>query len=204
MRIISGLAGGIRLRAPAGSAVRPTTDRVKESLFGGLGPLAGRRVVDLFSGTGALGLEALSRGAAGVALVERDRRVLACLRDNAERVLKAIGADAGELRILPGEVAAVPRLLADWAGRVDIILADPPYQPPPQAYGAAALLTDAAFADWAGEALLVLEHAAETVLPWHPAGGLWQPTSRRSYGSLQVTLARRVAATAGAAGAAPL
>jgi 16S rRNA (guanine966-N2)-methyltransferase len=82
MRIVSGVAGGIRLHAPRGTVVRPTEDRVKESLFGALGDLSGARVLDLFAGTGALGLEALSRGAASVVFVERSRQVLPFLRDN--------------------------------------------------------------------------------------------------------------------------
>jgi 16S rRNA (guanine966-N2)-methyltransferase len=196
MRIISGLAGGIPLRAPHGTAVRPTADRVKESVFASLEPLAGLRVVDLFSGTGALGLEALSRGAAAVALVERDRRVLAVLRENAERVCRSLGAQCGELRVLPADVAAVPRLLADWAGSVDVVVADPPYHPDELAYGAAALLRDGEFAAWAGAALLVLEHAVESHLPWWPEG-VWRPTARKRYGSLAVTSARQVAGAAG-------
>jgi len=195
MRIISGLAGGIQLKAPRGDAVRPTADRVKESLFASLGPLDGLRVVDLFSGTGALGLEALSRGASAVALVERDRHALACLRENAERVCRSIGTPCGELRILAADVASVPRRLQDWSRSVDILLADPPYRPDPHEFGGAALLQDAAFAEWAGGALLVLEHAADTSLPWHPEGP-WRMTSRKPYGSLAVTFAR-LAATAG-------
>jgi len=171
---------------------------VKESVFASLEPLQGLRVADLFSGTGALGLEALSRGAAAVVLVERDRRVLTYLRDNVERVLKAMGDTCGTLQVASIEVAAVPRRLADWGGQVDLILADPPYHPSPQAYGAAALLRDAEFAAWAGTALLALEHAADVDLPWHP-DGLWRPTVRRRYGTLTVTLARR-AATGAVAG----
>ena len=190
MRIISGGAGGIRLRVPPGDAVRPTTDRVKESRFASLEPLVGLRVVDLFSGSGALGLEALSRGAAAVVLVEHDRRALACLRDNAERVCKAIGPGCGSLRIAHLSVAQAPRVLAEWAGQADLIFADPPYHPAPGAYGGAALLLDAAFGEWAGQARLVLEHAAGSDLPWYPAGA-WRPALRKRYGSLAVTLARR-------------
>jgi 16S rRNA (guanine966-N2)-methyltransferase len=193
MRIISGGAGGIRLRVPPGDAVRPTTDRVKESLFASLEPFVGLRVVDLFSGSGALGLEALSRGAAAVVLVEQDRRALACLRDNAERVCKAIGPGCGSFRIAPMSVAHAPRLLPEWAGTADLIFADPPYHPGPNVYGGAALLQDLGFGEWAGQALLVLEHAAASDLPWYPAG-TWRPASRRRYGSLSVTLARRAVA----------
>jgi len=73
-RIIAGEAGGRRLAVPPGEGVRPTSDRVKESVFSALGPgrLVGARVLDLYAGSGALGLEALSRGAAGAVLVERD------------------------------------------------------------------------------------------------------------------------------------
>ncbi len=195
MRIISGMARGIRLRAPPGDAVRPTTDRVKESLFGALEPLVGLRVVDLFSGTGALGLEAWSRGAAAVALVERDRRALACLRENAARVGRSVGPSAGELRILAADAASAPRLLADWAGKVDVVLADPPYHSPPRAYGAVELLRDGAFAAWAGSALLVLEHALDVSLPWYPQGP-WRLRECRRYGSLGVAFARQAAASA--------
>ena len=74
-RIIAGEAGGRRLAVPAGDAVRPTSDRVKESVFAALGPgrLVGARVLDLYAGSGALGLEALSRGASAAVLVERER-----------------------------------------------------------------------------------------------------------------------------------
>lgn len=191
MRIISGRAGGIRLHAPAGDAVRPTTDRVKESLFATLEPLLGLRVVDLFSGSGALGLEALSRGAAAVLLVEQDRRALGCLRENAERVRKAIGPECGSLRIAPLGVAQAPRVLAEWQGTVDIVFADPPYHPAPGAYGGAALLLDDAFGEWAGDGLLVLEHAVASALPWYPLGA-WRPTSCKRYGALAVTFARQV------------
>ena len=180
---------------PPGDAVRPTADRVKESLFASLEPLLGLRVVDLFSGSGALGLEALSRGAAAVVLVERERRALACLRDNAERVRKAIGSGCGSLHIAPMGVAEAPRLLPEWGGTADLILADPPYHPGPGAYGGAALLLDVAFSEWAGRALLVLEHAATSDLPWYPAGP-WRPVLCKRYGSLCVTLARRLAAGA--------
>ncbi len=190
MRIISGRAGGIRLCAPPGDAVRPTTDRVKESLFASLEPWLGLRVVDLFSGSGALGLEALSRGAAAVVLVEHDRRALACLRDNAARVCKAIGSGCGSLHIAPMSVADAPRLLSEWGGTADLILADPPYHPGPGVYGGAALLLDLAFGEWAGGARLVLEHATACDLPWYPAGP-WRPAVRKRYGSLSVTVARR-------------
>ena len=190
MRIISGNARGIRLTAPPGEAVRPTTDRVKESVFASLGPVAGYAVADLFSGSGALGLEALSRGAAQVILVERDRRALAALRANAAAVLHAMGAAAGALVVAPVDVSRVPQRLAEWAGKLQLILADPPYEPAAGSYGAPALLRDPAFADWAGDALLVLEHAVGTPLPWFPEGH-WRLERQKPFGSLVVSFARR-------------
>src|SRR6476661_6431952 len=85
-RIIAGEAGGRRLAVPPGEAVRPTSDRVKESVFSALGPgrLVGTRVLDLYAGSGALGLEALSRGAAGAVLVERDAAAARAIRANVD------------------------------------------------------------------------------------------------------------------------
>lgn len=120
-RIIAGAARGRRLRVPS-DGTRPTTDRVREALFGRLdhllGGFAGARVLDLFAGSGALGLEAASRGAAAVVLVERDRRAAAVARANADTVG------------LPGvEVVAVTvaGYLAGPPAPFDLVLADPPY-----------------------------------------------------------------------------
>ena len=83
MRVIAGQYGGRRLKGPAHAGLRPTADRVREALFNILGPrAAGARVLDLFAGTGGLGIEALSRGAASAVFVERDRRALDLLRAN--------------------------------------------------------------------------------------------------------------------------
>ena len=122
MRVVAGAARGRRLRAPAGTGTRPTSDRVKEALFSSLQPeLVGANVLDLYAGSGALGLEALSRGAARVTAVESDRRAVAVLRDNA-RVVGLPGHEvvAGEVgRVLRGEVPGAP---------FDLALLDPPYR----------------------------------------------------------------------------
>ncbi len=121
MRIITGKARGARLKAPKGLSTRPTSDRVKEALFSILGGrFAGRRVLDLFSGTGGLGLEAVSRGAAEAVLV--DRATGSILRDNAEH------AHLSEsVRILRGDVFAVlPRLSAEGE-KFGLVFCDPPY-----------------------------------------------------------------------------
>src|SRR5690348_13221449 len=85
MRVVAGTAGGRRLRAPKGTTIRPTSDRVRESIFNSLqsmDAIEGAAVADLFAGTGALGIEALSRGAASAIFVDEDRAAAALIRDN--------------------------------------------------------------------------------------------------------------------------
>jgi 16S rRNA (guanine966-N2)-methyltransferase len=123
MRVIAGTARGIRLQAPRGLAVRPTSDRVRESLFNILQPRLGRaRFLDLFAGTGANGIEALSRGAAAAAFVESDRDAVESIRANLAKagfVAKALVV-RGEL---PGAAARGVVPTGPW----DIVFADPPY-----------------------------------------------------------------------------
>jgi 16S rRNA (guanine966-N2)-methyltransferase len=122
MRIIAGRFKGRRLAAPTWEGLRPTSDKLRETLFNVLAPrLAGARVLDLCAGTGAVGLEALSRGAAMVIAVDADARAVALARRNAE----ACGVTA-DYTIQTGDVlTALPRL--DAAGPFDIIYLDPPY-----------------------------------------------------------------------------
>jgi len=122
MRVIAGRLRGRRIDAPAGRLVRPTYDRVRESVFGSLGDRGdGARVLDLFAGSGALGIECLSRGAASVTFVERDREALAALRRN----LEALGI-AGLAVVAPCDAL---RFLGRGAGRArfDLVFVDPPY-----------------------------------------------------------------------------
>jgi 16S rRNA (guanine966-N2)-methyltransferase len=177
-RVIAGEAGGRRLAVPAGRDTRPTSDRAREGLFGTVvslaGPLAGKRVLDLYAGSGAVGLEALSRGAEHVLLVESSRPAVAVIKANIE----ALG--------LPGAVLAaerVERLLA--AGRpgqrssYDIVFADPPYAAPDAEI--AQFLTSLVGNGWlAPDALVVVERATRSgPLTW-PAG--YQPERSRRYG----------------------
>jgi 16S rRNA (guanine(966)-N(2))-methyltransferase RsmD len=121
MRIITGKARGARLKAPKGLSTRPTSDRVKESLFSILGGrVAGRRVLDLFAGTGSLGLEALSRGAADTVFV--DRATENVLRENAEHTRLAETA-----RVVRGDVFAALSRLSDEGEQFDLVFCDPPY-----------------------------------------------------------------------------
>src|SRR4051794_19500228 len=96
MRVIAGTLRGRRLKAPAGRSTRPTSDRVREALFSMLGEIDGVQVLDLFAGTGALGIEALSRGAAAAVFVERDGAAAAVLRENLGAL--GIGSERAEVR----------------------------------------------------------------------------------------------------------
>lgn len=123
-RIIAGTARGLRLEVP-GSGTRPTSDRVRESLFGALesmDAIDGARALDLYAGSGALGLEALSRGAAAVDLVERSRPAAAVLRRNAAAVGRAVGDVAARVH-----ESAVHPFLGRAGGPWDLVFTDPPY-----------------------------------------------------------------------------
>ena len=122
-RVVAGSAGGIRLLAPDGRGTRPTSDRVKEALFSILATRLGDAdVLDLYAGTGQLGIEALSRGARSAAFVERDRACAALLRENLARTRLSAAAEV----LATSADAALPRLAL--AGRAfDLVLIDPPY-----------------------------------------------------------------------------
>jgi 16S rRNA (guanine966-N2)-methyltransferase len=123
-RVIAGEAGGRRLAVPGGMSTRPTSDRAREGLFGSvlseLGSLSGKRVLDLYAGSGAVGLEALSRGARHVLMVECDARAVTVIRAN----IATVGMAGAQVR---GEKAE--RLLArpPEQGGYDFVFADPPY-----------------------------------------------------------------------------
>jgi 16S rRNA (guanine966-N2)-methyltransferase len=121
VRVIAGEFGGRRLTAPSGSDTRPTSDRVREALFSILGPLDGARVLDLFAGSGALGLEALSRGAASAAFVERAPAALRALKAN----LEALGVDA---RVHARDVRSYLRDARAAGDTYDLLFLDPPYR----------------------------------------------------------------------------
>jgi 16S rRNA (guanine966-N2)-methyltransferase len=124
MRVVAGRLGGRRLRAPRGRDTRPTSDRVREALFSMLGPLDGARVLDLYAGSGALAIEALSRGAATATLVERDARAVAVIRANLEAL--AIGSE--EARLVHGPAAAALGDASQRGDTYDLVLLDPPYR----------------------------------------------------------------------------
>jgi 16S rRNA (guanine966-N2)-methyltransferase len=163
-RLIAGKAGGRRLRVPPGQGTRPTSDRAREGLFASLisefGDLSGLKVLDLYAGSGAVGLEALSRGAARVLLVESDARAAAVIKEN-------IGVVA-----LPGAALAVDRVerllgRPPEGGRYDLVFADPPYAVTGEAVARVLLqLGDG----WLAEgALVVVERATRSgPVDWPP------------------------------------
>jgi 16S rRNA (guanine966-N2)-methyltransferase len=173
--VIAGEAGGRRLAVPAGRDTRPTTDRAREGLFGTItslaGSLAGKRVLDLYAGSGAVGLEALSRGAAHVLLVESGRPAAAAIRANIE----SVGLPGAEL-----VTDRVERVLAQQAAeRYHVAFADPPYAVP----GAdiTALLEQLVNNDWlAPGALVVIERATRDGPPGWPDG--YHQDRARKYG----------------------
>lgn len=126
MRIVGGTYGGRSLVAPEGLGVRPTTDRVREALFNilehGETPLEGARVLDLFSGSGALGLEALSRGAHSVLFVEMDPDARGAIRTNVE----TLGA-TGATRIFRRDATKLGPMPGDKGGAFNLVFLDPPY-----------------------------------------------------------------------------
>jgi 16S rRNA (guanine966-N2)-methyltransferase len=123
MRVIAGELGGRRLKAPRGRATRPTSDRVREALFAMLGDLAEARVLDLFAGSGALGIEALSRGAAEAVFVERDALALRALRANLDAL--ALGAPRASVRA--NDALAALRSARRDKETYDLLFIDPPY-----------------------------------------------------------------------------
>lgn len=178
MRIVGGSLRGRRLRAPAGMRVRPTGERVREALFdillhGGMArPLDGARVVDLFAGTGALGLEALSRGAASLTAVESEADVRGVLRANIE----ALGC-ADRATVVTGDAARLPPA----AAACDLALLDPPYRSGLAAPALGALVEGG----WlAAETTVVVEHGADD--PFEPPAAL-AVQDRRRYGRTALT-----------------
>jgi 16S rRNA (guanine966-N2)-methyltransferase len=174
-RVIAGQAGGRRLAVPAGTTTRPTSDRAREGLFASLlselGTFDGAAVLDLYAGSGAIGLEALSRGAGRVLLVESDARAAAVIKANVAAVA------------LPGATVAVDRaerLLArppaDGRNRYDLVIADPPYAVTGEAVSRVLTLLQGGWL--ADGALVVIERATRSgPLDWPP--GFLAGKSRR-------------------------
>ena len=148
MRVIAGRLKGRRLKAPAWDGLRPTSDKLRETLFNILAPrIDGARVLDGFAGTGAVGIEAISRGASHVTFVEHDRRAVALIEEN----LRACGVEGG-YTIDRGDTATVLSVLGSNA--FDLILLDPPYD-----FTTMTAVLGASARALAAGGLVVLEHA---------------------------------------------
>lgn len=187
MRVIGGTARGCRLLTPRGRAVRPTSDKVREAIFDVIGEeVKGAAVLDLFAGTGALGIEALSRGATSAVFVEEAAPLCRLIRSNLGATALASAA-----RVIRGDVFRIVPRLARGGAVFDLVLADPPYaprrrrEPPPpekalQVLAAVRIITP--------NGLAVMEHASE----WPPprqAGPLRRVSSKR-YGKTGVVFYR--------------
>lgn len=179
MRVISGTARGKTLLPVPGMSTRPTTDRVKENIFNLIqGEIRGARVLDLFAGTGQMGIEALSRGAASCDFVDHDRAALAVLRRNLEGARVADRA-----RVQQADFSAF--LQKTRAGAYDVVFLDPPY--------GGKLLNEALFAAerfdiLAENGIMVCESAAPDRIDPHFTGG-----RERRYGATRVTVFRKTA-----------
>jgi 16S rRNA (guanine966-N2)-methyltransferase len=186
MRIVAGIWRGRALNAPAGAATRPTADRVRQALFdmllhapwGGRERIEGARVLDVFAGTGALGLEALSRGAAHATFIERDRAALATLRAN-------IAACRAETLCT---VLATDALAAPAGAPCELVFLDPPYG---QELIPRAVARLAAGGWIAPDALLVAEVGRDEALA--PLG---EPLAERAHGAARITVWRSVSGPA--------
>jgi 16S rRNA (guanine966-N2)-methyltransferase len=176
-RIIAGVARGRRLAVPPGRRTRPTSDRAREGLFATLtslrGTLAGARVLDLYAGSGAIGLEALSRGAGAVLLVESDPVAARVIRANTE------GVGLPGARLVTGRVARVLAAGPGPAGRFDMAVADPPYATTDEEI--TAMLASLLAAGWLRPGAVVGVERASRAEPFRwPAG--YQPQYSRTYG----------------------
>jgi 16S rRNA (guanine966-N2)-methyltransferase len=131
MRITGGLARGIPLTLPKGDAVRPATDAMRQAVFSSIASrVPGARFLDLFAGSGAYGLEALSRGAAGGFFVEKNAKAAACIRENIAAVCKSLARDTHDLAVLNTDATSVPLSTSDGGvadAAPDLVFIDPPY-----------------------------------------------------------------------------
>jgi 16S rRNA (guanine966-N2)-methyltransferase len=183
-RIISGAARGRRLAVPPGEGTRPTGDRAREGLFSALeaefGGLSGLSVIDLFAGSGALGLEALSRGAKQVLLVEADRRVTRLIAQN----IATVGL--GGVRVVADRAERVAAAGAPPEAPFDLVLLDPPYVVPDA--DVVTILTALGAGGWlAPDAVVVLERSSrDPDFPWPPG---YESTRTKTYGEARMNFA---------------
>ncbi len=181
MRVVAGQYGGRTLVAPRGGSTRPTSDRVREALFSIIGSVEGVHVLDLFAGSGALGIEALSRGAASTTFVDSSRAAITAIRANTAMV-----DDASRVRVMPIDWQAALRAERS-AGRIyGLCLLDPPYSVLPRIAGRLGAALAPVLSDGA---TLVVEHAAATG-PVELEDLLVADRTDRTYGGTGITVMR--------------
>ena len=182
MRIVGGALSGRRFAGPKGDATRPTAERVREAMFSALaarGAVEGQRVLDLYAGTGALAVEALSRGAARAVLVEHDRREAAVARRNLEHT-----GFTAVARVLATDVARFLTGAPPAEAPFGLVCCDPPYEAADPVVDA--VLAHLATPGWlAPGALVVVERPVGSALGAPPA---WEPRFARTYGDTLVHL----------------
>ncbi len=184
MRVVAGSAGGMTLCVPKGEDLRPTMDLVKGAIFSSLGEfIKGARVLDLFAGTGSLGIEALSRGAASVVFVETDRRAVATIERNLEKTHLSGKLHAFDVFRFLDRLAA--------ANSFDVIIADPPYAKAagerdftPELLGSESLRLALV-----SGGVFVLEHLPGAKLPLRDR---WECFRQKRYGATEVAFLRRI------------
>ncbi|MGD0836217.1 MAG: 16S rRNA (guanine(966)-N(2))-methyltransferase RsmD [Polyangia bacterium] len=182
MRVTAGADRGRKLRAPRGATTRPTGAKVREAIFNILGPLPPSPVLDLFAGTGALGIEALSRGASRATFVERDHRALASLQRNLRLVEMS-----GRARVMDSSVElALHRLSSEKGERFSWVFVDPPYAAG-EVESVLVLLSGGGLLD--NGAVVVVEHDRHSIPP--DKVGVLDMVDRRYYGDTGISFYRR-------------
>lgn len=179
IRIIAGRAKGCRLiPVPSGSAARPTSDRVKEALFNILPPVEGKCFIDLFAGTGSVGIEAMSRGAGKVFFVEADTVLAAAIKKNIEKC-----GLTGESEIMPAPVERALRNIRKRGVKPDIVFADPPYERGWIGKTINLVKGGELFSD---RSLLILQHSMRESLP--DEMGVFERIDQRKYGDTIISI----------------
>ena len=179
MRVITGTARGRRLKEPVGLETRPTADRVKEGIFSSIQfELEGRRVLDLFGGTGQMGIEALSRGAAHATFVDLRKEAVGIIRENL-----SLTGFSDRATVVQGDYLA---FLTGCREKFDLVFLDPPYA---SGFLEKALETIAAIDIVSENGIIVCESAQETVLPELPAP--YAVGREYRYGKIKLTTCRR-------------
>lgn len=183
MRVISGIAKGITLEAPRGSLVRPTLGRVKETIFNVIAKAVnGAAVLDLFAGTGQLGIEALSRGADACVFVEKSGRVVKILKANLEKT-----SLTGNAHILKCDIFEALHILKAEKNKFDIVFADPPYAG--DFFKKTNLLKSGLLCDtMTRNSLFIIEHIKKLTID---AGGEFELKKKLDFGQTGVSILKR-------------